>query len=46
MDGFTGYNQIYIDLEDEHKITFIFHWGTFSYKKMLFGIKMVGATFH
>jgi hypothetical protein len=46
MDGFSGYNQIQIKPEDQHKITFISPWGTFSYQKMPFGLKNVGATFH
>jgi hypothetical protein len=45
MDGFSGYNQIQIKPEDQHKTTFICLWGTFSYRKMPFGLKNVGATF-
>jgi hypothetical protein len=45
MDGFSGYNQIQIKPEDQHKTTFICPWGTFSYRKMPFGLKNVGATF-
>ena len=45
MDGFSGYNQIQIKLEDQHKTTFIFPWGTFAYKKIPFGLKNAGATF-
>jgi hypothetical protein len=45
MDGFSGYNQIQIKLEGQHKMTFISPWGTFAYQKMIFGFKNVGATF-
>ena len=45
MDGFSGYNQIQIKPEDQHKTAFICPWGTFAYKKMPFGLKNVGATF-
>jgi hypothetical protein len=45
MDGFSGYNQIQIKLEDQHKTTFICPWGTFAYRKMPFGLKNAGATF-
>jgi hypothetical protein len=31
MDGFSGYNQINIIPMDQHKTTFIFPWGTFTY---------------
>ena len=31
MDGFSGYNQIQIKSEDQHKTTFICPWGTFCY---------------
>jgi hypothetical protein len=43
--GFLGYNQIKIKLEDQHKISFICSWGTFSYRKIPFGLKNAGATF-
>jgi hypothetical protein len=45
MDGFFSYNQIQIKWEDQHKTMFICPWGNFSYQKMLFGLKNVGATF-
>jgi hypothetical protein len=45
MDGFLGYNQIQIKLEDQHKTAIICPWGTFAYWKMPFGLKNVGATF-
>jgi hypothetical protein len=45
MDGFFGYNQSNILQVDQHKIAFIFPWGTFSYRKLPFGLKNVGATF-
>jgi hypothetical protein len=31
MDRFLGYNQIYIKPKDQHKMKFIFPWGTFTY---------------
>jgi hypothetical protein len=45
MDGFFGYNQIEILPVDQHKIAFIYPWGTFAYRKLHFGLKNVGATF-
>ena len=45
MDGFLGYNQIEILPVNQHKTTFICLWGTFSYKKLPFGLKNAGATF-
>ena len=45
MDGFSGYNQISIHPEDQHKTAFICPWGTFAYRKMPFGLKNAGATF-
>jgi hypothetical protein len=45
MDGFSGYNQINIVPEDQHKTTFIFPWGTFAYGKLPFGLKNTGANF-
>jgi hypothetical protein len=45
MDGFSGYNQIQIKPKDQHKTTFIYPWGTFSYRKMPFGLKNAKETF-
>ena len=45
MDRFSGYNQIDIFPQDQHKTTFICPWGTFAYKKLPFGLRNVGATF-
>jgi hypothetical protein len=45
MDGFSGYNQINIVPEDQHKTAFICPWGTFAYWKLPFSIKNTGATF-
>jgi hypothetical protein len=45
MDGFSGYHQIQIKPEDQHKTNFICPWGTFAYHNMPFGLKNVGATF-
>ena len=45
MDGFSGYNQIQIKPEDQHKTAFICPWGTFAYKKIPFGLKNAGETF-
>jgi hypothetical protein len=45
MDGFSSYNQINIALEDQHKTAFICPWGTFTYRKLPFGLKNAGATF-
>ena len=45
MDGFSGYNQIEILPTNQHKTIFIFPWGTFSYKKLPFGLKNARASF-
>jgi hypothetical protein len=45
MDRFLGYNQIHIKPEDQHKMVFIFPWGTFAYQKFLSALKTVGETF-
>ncbi|KAH9294018.1 hypothetical protein KI387_040778, partial [Taxus chinensis] len=45
MDGFSGYNQILITPEDQHKTSFITPWGTFCYRVMPFGLKNAGATY-
>jgi hypothetical protein len=45
MHSFSGYNRIQIKPEDQHKTTFICPWGTFTYRKIPFGLKNAGATF-
>ena len=45
MDGFSGYNQIDILPQDQQKMAFIFPWGTFTYKKLPFGLKNARAKF-
>ncbi|GAU39398.1 hypothetical protein TSUD_397040 [Trifolium subterraneum] len=44
MDGFSGYNQIKMAVEDREKTAFITPWGTFCYKVMPFGLTNAGAT--
>ena len=45
LDGFNGYNQIRMHLEDQEKTTFFTEWGVFVAKVMMFGLKMAPATF-
>jgi len=45
MDGFSGYNQVKMALEDMQNTMFVTLWGTFCYKVMSFGLKNVGATY-
>jgi hypothetical protein len=45
VDGFSEYNQIEISPTDQHKKAFICPWGTFSYRKLYFGLKNADATF-
>ncbi|XP_028208435.1 uncharacterized protein LOC114391656 [Glycine soja] len=45
MDGFSGYNQIKMAVEDREKTSFITPWGTFCYRVMPFGLINAGATY-
>ena len=45
LDGYSGYNQINITLEDQDKITFTCPWGTFAYSVLPFGLCNAPATF-
>ena len=45
MDGFSGYNQIMMALDDMEKTSFIIEWGTYCYRVMLFGLQDAGATY-
>jgi hypothetical protein len=45
VDGFSGYNQVSILLEDREKTTFTTPWGTFMYTKIPFDLMNIGVTF-
>lgn len=45
MDGFSGYNQICIALEDQENKTFTCARGTFYWNVTPFGLKNAGATY-
>nr|GFA95507.1 reverse transcriptase domain-containing protein [Tanacetum cinerariifolium] len=45
LNGFSGYFQIPIDLKDQEKTTFTCPYGTFSYKRMPFGLCNAPGTF-
>lgn len=45
MDGFVGYNQIKISLEDAEMTAFRTPFGNFYYVVMPFGLKNAGATY-
>ena len=45
LDGYSGYNQISIALEDQEKTTFTCPYGTFAFRRMPFGLYNAPATF-
>ena len=45
LDGYSGYNQIEIALEDQEKTTFTCPFSTFSFRKMPFGLCNAPGTF-
>eukprot|EP00253_Pinus_taeda_P006620 PITA_06620 len=45
LDGYSGYNQVYVHEDDRDKTTFTTPWGAFHYAKMPFSLKNAGATF-
>ncbi|RDX76038.1 hypothetical protein CR513_44010, partial [Mucuna pruriens] len=45
LDSFSRYMQIHIALEDQHKTTFTYPFGTFAYTYMPFGLCNVPSTF-
>ena len=45
LDGYSGYFQIEIDLEDQEKTTFTCPFGTFAYRRMPFGLCNAPTTF-
>ncbi len=38
MDGYNGYNQVKMAIEDKEKTTFILEWGAYAYNVMPFGL--------
>ncbi|KAL5540047.1 hypothetical protein UlMin_042820 [Ulmus minor] len=45
LDGYSGYYQIKISLEDQEKTTFTCPFGTFAFRRMPFGLCNAPATF-
>jgi hypothetical protein len=45
LDGYSGYNQVPMDPEDQEKTTFTCPFGTFAYRPMPFGLCNAPATF-
>ena len=45
LNGYSGYNQIEIALEDQEKTTFTCPFGTFAFRKMPFGLCNAPGTF-
>jgi len=45
LDGYLGFNHIFVAEEDREKIAFTTQWGTFMFAKMPFGLMNVDATF-
>ncbi|RDX61406.1 hypothetical protein CR513_60360, partial [Mucuna pruriens] len=45
LDGYSGYMQIHIAPEDQHKTTFTCPFGTFAYTRISFGLYNAPSTF-
>jgi hypothetical protein len=45
LDGYSDYNQVLMDLEDQEKTTFTCPFGMFAYRRMPFGLCNAPATF-
>jgi hypothetical protein len=45
LDGYSGYNQVPVDPEDQEKTTFTCPFGTFAYRRMPFGLCNAPVTF-
>ena len=45
LDGFSGYNQIRMQPDDQEKTAFVTEWGVFVAVVMMFGLKTAPATF-
>jgi hypothetical protein len=45
LDGYSGYNQVPVDPQDQEKTTFTCTFGTFAYRRMPFGLCNAPSTF-
>ena len=45
FDGYSGYNQIFIALEDQEKIIFLYPYGNFAFKRISFELCNAPAIF-
>src|SRR6185503_14506274 len=45
LDGYSGYHQIPIHPDDQSKTTFTCPYGTYAYRRMLFGLRNAPASF-
>ncbi|RDY10379.1 hypothetical protein CR513_05113, partial [Mucuna pruriens] len=45
LDAYSGYMQMHIAPEDQHKTIFTYPFGTFAYTRMLFGLCNAPSTF-
>ena len=45
LDGYSGYHQVPIHLDDQNKTTFTYPYGTFAYRRMSFGLCNAPASF-
>ena len=45
LDDFSGYNQVLVAPNDQLKTAFRTPWGTFTYRRIPFGLINAGATF-
>jgi hypothetical protein len=45
LDGFSGYNQVFIQMNDQLKTTFTTEWGMFAFNRMPFGLCKAPGTF-
>jgi hypothetical protein len=45
LDGFSGYNQVFIWMSDQLKTTFTTEWGMFAFNWMPFGLCNAPGTF-
>ena len=45
LDGFSSYNQVLVNKEDQYNTTFTTPWGTYKFIRMPFGLLNASATF-